>query len=210
MIEPKQRFIQELDKAIGKHPQKVEILEEYEVHIYDLLQEFTEKDGSTYEQLISRLGSPEEIAKVWQEEKTITPRKTQWLFVIINTAIFAGGIFLTFIYNVFQWEWAEQLWEGLTDIPSIIIFVYILFWALLGYEIGKEFGERGYKLLKRTFWLSIVPNLLLMYLVIFKLIPHEWFQPLLSVPFIIVCIVFTGLLYPITWIGYRWGRKISI
>ncbi|MFZ3578358.1 hypothetical protein [Virgibacillus sp. DJP39] len=90
------------------------------------------------------------------------------------------------------------------------MFAYILFWSLIGYEIGREFGHGGHKLLRKTFVISIVPNLVLMYLTIFKLIPLEWFQPLLSVPFIAACVITTGFLYPVSWIGYQWGRKASV
>src|SRR5690625_7968821 len=90
------------------------------------------------------------------------------------------------------------------------MLMYILFWGLLGYEIGKEFGHRGYRLLKKTFVISIVPNLLLMYLIVFKVLPYEWFQPLLSFPFIVTAMFFTGLLFPVRWFGYRWGRKVSV
>lgn len=205
-----QRFLQELDKEIGKHPDKKNIMTDYELHVYELLNEASVEESNVYTELVSRLGSPTEIAQLWQQEKAITPRKTQWLFVIINILLFVGGIVLTVSYNMFQWEWVELLWKGLTEATTIIIVVYILFWGLLGYEIGKEFGDGGRKLLRKTFLLSIIPNLVLMYLTIFKLIPYEWFQPLLSVPFILICIAGTGFLYPVSWLGFKWGRKVSV
>lgn len=205
-----QRFLRELDEEIGKHPDKVNIMADYELHVYELLNEASVDEENVYTELVSRLGSPIEIAQMWKQEKSITPRKTQWLFVIINICLFLGGIVLTVSYNMFQWAWVEFLWEGLTETTSIIIVVYILFWGLLGYEIGKEFGDGGRRLLRKTFLLSIIPNLILMYLTVFKLIPYEWFQPLLSVPFIIICIIGTGFLYPVSWLGFKWGRKASV
>ncbi|MGA9227681.1 MAG: hypothetical protein WB217_15155, partial [Mesobacillus sp.] len=81
---------------------------------------------------------------------------------------------------------------------------------LLGYEIGKGFGHRGRSLMKKTFILSILPNILLMNLTLFEVIPHGWFQPLLSSAFIIKCILLTALLYPICLAGYKWGKKASV
>ena len=205
-----QRFIEELKKEIGNHPNKAHIIAEYELHIYELLGELSLEEVNIYDELVGRLGTPLEIAKAWQQEKDITPKKTQWLFVLCNAAIFIGGALLTISYNVFQWSWLELLWASLTDSAFIIMLVYILFWGLLGYEIGKEFGHRGYRLLKKTFLISIIPNFVLMYLVIFRILPHEWFQPLLNFPFVAACIIFTGLLYSVSWIGYRWGRKVSV
>lgn len=210
MTDGEQQFLQELDQAIGKHPEKQDIMAEYKLHVFDLMDELPGDESDTYEKIVNRLGTPEEIALLWKEETAVTPKKMQHLFVLCNIVIFMGGVLLTIGYNRFDWNWLERLWQGLTEVTSIIIIVYMLFWGLLGYEIGKEFGHRGYKILRRTFLFSIIPNLILMYLIVFKFIPYEWFRPLLTVPFIIVCIVCTAILFPISWIGYRWGRKDSV
>ncbi|GIO27275.1 HAAS signaling domain-containing protein [Ornithinibacillus bavariensis] len=204
------RFFQELSDVLGKHPDKDQILLEYRSHVYEFLQEEKISSDESYEEIVKRLGTPEEIAAIWKEEAKVTPKKMQILFVVLNILIFLGGITLTIAYNVFQLEWIEVMWDRLTAAPTIIIMIYMVFWGLLGYEIGKEFGSGGLKILRKTFTYAIIPNLILMYLIVFKLIPHEWFQPLLSGPFIIACMVLTIVLYPISWIGYRWGRKASV
>lgn len=210
MNEVNQQFFQELDREIGQHPDKQKIMADYELHVYELVQEESVDTNHMYDEIVSRLGSPHEIARIWKQDATITPRKTQWLFVLVNSGFFVGGSLLTLSYNVFQWSWIDLIWVRLTGIPAIIMIAYILFWGLLGYEIGKEFGHGGRKLLRKTFIFSVVPNLVLMYLTIFRVIPNEWFQPLLSVPFIVACIISTGILYPVSWLGYRWGRKVSV
>lgn len=208
--EGQQKFIRELEREIGNHPDRQNILAEYELHIYELLQDVHVDEENMYDELVSRLGTPQEIAKLWKQETGVTPKKTQWLFVFINIAIFIGGTLLTVMYNYFQWSWLEQIWAGLTESSFVIMIIYTLFWGLLGYEIGKEFGHRGYRLLKRTFVISILPNLLLMYLVVFKVFPYQWFGSLLNIRFIVLCIVFTAILYPVSMVGYRWGKKVSV
>lgn len=210
MGDGEQCFIKELQKEIGNHPNKQDIIAEYQLHIYEILKENDCAECDTYSILINRLGTPHEIAKMWKQENNMTPKKTQWLFVLCNVLIFVGGALLTFLYNVFEWYWLKQLWLTLTEASFIIMFIYTLFWGLIGYEIGKEFGHRGYRLLKKTFIISIIPNLLLMYLVVFKILPYDWFHPLLNFPFILTCLIFTGFLYPVSLIGYRWGRKVSV
>ncbi|SET01557.1 hypothetical protein SAMN05216389_104174 [Oceanobacillus limi] len=210
MTDGGKRFLQELAEEIGDHPDKSSILEEYHAHIWEMKKEASFSEDELYDQVVDRLGTPKEIASMWKQESRITPQKTQWLFVLLNLTLFIGGAVLTLSYNVLDWTWIEVLWAELTDISIIIMLVYILFWGLLGYEIGREFGHRGRKLLRKTFFVSVIPNLVLMYLIIFKLIPHEWFQPLINVPFMIACIVLTALLYPVSWLGYRWGRKASV
>ncbi|RDW19045.1 hypothetical protein CWR48_08320 [Oceanobacillus arenosus] len=204
-------FFKELEKEIGDYSEKENILLEYEMHVYDLLQEEESmNEEALYDVLVDRLGTPKELAAMWKQETSITPKKTQWLFVLLNIAIFIGGILLTISYNAFDWDLVEYLWEVLSDARFLVILVYMLFWALLGYEIGKEFGQGGYKLLRKTFAFSILPNIGFMYLVVFKFIPYEWFGSLLSVRFIMICIFCTIILYPISWVGYRWGRRASI
>ncbi|MFA1819346.1 hypothetical protein ACDX78_03910 [Virgibacillus oceani] len=210
MSEGEQQFLQALDKEIGSHPNKQDIMAEYEMHVYDLLEEAQVDQEDIYWELVERLGKPEEIAELWKQDKSVTPSKMQLLFVLCNIAIFAGGTLLTIGYNIYDWNWLEALWAMLTNVTSIIIIGYIFFWGLLGYEIGKAFGAGGYKLLKKTFLFSIIPNLVLMYLIIFKLIPYAWFGALLSIRFIIVCILCTAVLYPVSWLGYRWGKRASI
>lgn len=174
------RFFQELDQVLGKHPEKQEIIAEYRSHVYELLREEDIQDANVYDEIVKRLGTPEEIAAIWKDEAKVTPKKMQLLFVVLNVLIFLGGIVLTIVYNVYHIEWIEVLWKRITAVPSIIIMVYMAFWGLLGYEIGKEFGSGGLTILRRTFTYAVIPNLVLMYLIVFKLIPHEWFQPLLS------------------------------
>jgi hypothetical protein len=212
MERPKNRFLEDLEERLGNHQDKKSILLEYEVHIEEIMIEsFDCKDETDLmERIITRLGSPEEIAAMWKEELSVTPSNMKWLFILMNILFFGGGSLLTIFHNVFQWKWLSVVWSHLTAIPTLIAFIYLFFWALLGYEIGKGFGHGGRKLLNRTFLLSLIPNLLLMVLTVFEIIPHSWFEPLLTKTFIIACIILTILLYPISWLGYRWGRKASI
>jgi hypothetical protein len=211
MIQSKEKFMLELETLLIPHENKQGVLEEYEGHILDLLDDSeVEEIGELTDLIHNKIGTPEEIAAIWNEEWSVTPSKTQWIFVSANIFLFVGGSLLTILYNVFSWEWLQGFWARLTDIPAVIIAVYIVFWVLLGYEIGKEFGSKGKTLLVKTLVISLVPNLVLMNLVLFHLIPHEWFDPLLSKSFILICMGFTVLLLPISWAGYKWGRRASV
>lgn len=212
MERPKSRFLEQLAIGLGKHPDKESILLEYESHIDEIILESLHclNEEELMESIVSRLGSPEEIAEAWKEELAVTPSNMKWLFILMNILFFVGGSLLTLVHNLYQWTWLTTIWEHLTAIPTLIAFLYMFFWALLGYEIGKGFGHGGRKLLKKTFLLSLIPNLLLMILTVFEIIPHSWFAPLLTKTFIIACIIFTVILYPISLLGYRWGRKASI
>ncbi|SDM42631.1 hypothetical protein [Bacillus sp. OK048] len=212
MERPKNKFLAELDNGLGNHQDKKSILMEYEAHIDEILIESYDcKDEKEMtERIRLRLGAPEEIVAIWKQELSVTPSNMKWLFIIMNILFFGGGSLLTYFHNVFQWKWLTVIWSHLTAIPTLIAFIYMFFWALLGYEIGKGFGHGGRRLLNKTFLLSLIPNLLLMILTVFEIIPHSWFEPLLTRTFILACILFTMLLYPISWLGFRWGKKASI
>ncbi|MGX6441770.1 HAAS signaling domain-containing protein [Neobacillus sp. K501] len=212
MVQPKNRFLNELSKGLGNHQDKENILQDYEAHIDEILLEFIdcEDDDFIMERIVLRVGSPSEIADMWREELSVTPSRMKWVFIILNILFFGGGSLLTLFHNLYDWDWLTIVWSHLTAIPTIIALIYMFFWALLGYEIGKGFGHGGRRLLKKTFLLSLVPNLILMLLTVFQVIPHSWFAPLLTKTFITACIIFTLFLYPISLIGYRWGKKASI
>jgi hypothetical protein len=212
MERPKNRFLEDLDKLLGNHKDKADILLEYETHIEEIvIESYDIKDeNELHERIISRLGSPKEIALMWEEELSVTPSNMKWLFIALNIFFFGGGSMLTLAHNLYEWKWVSVIWGHLTSIPILIALLYLFFWALLGYEIGKGFGHGGRVLLNKTFLLSLIPNLLLMILTVFKIIPHTWFEPLLTRTFIIACILFTIILYPMSLLGYRWGKKASV
>lgn len=211
MEQLKNEFLNELGQKLGSVKEKESILLEYESHMDDMLIEFLSVDErEAREAVYNRLGSPEEIAAMWKEELSVTPSNMKWLFVLLNVLLFAGGAALTAAHNIFQWEWLAFVWSCLTSIPFIIAFVYIFFWALLGYEIGRSFGHKGRALVKKTFLLALIPNLTLMALTVSGVIPHEWFHPLLTKTFIAACIVLTATLYPICLFAYKWGRRASV
>ncbi len=206
-------FLFQLDRLLGEHPDKAAIMDEYKSHISEMACDIIYEDESPeliYKELSMRLGSPDEIALSWKQELALTPRKTRWVFVSANMLLFLCGILLTFINHTYDWNWASEIWSLLTSIPVLLMVIYIGFWILLGYEIGKEFGHQGRKLIKKTFMITILPNIALMYLVLFNLVPDNWFDPLLNKPFIIACVFCTFILYPVCFAGYLWGKKASL
>lgn len=211
--EAKERYLNQLRKELKKHSQRNSILQDYEAHLDDLAHEYSDQSMAPedWEQLFyERIGHPKEVALLWQEELSVTTSKTFLLFLFMNAAFFIAGGVLTFAHLFNYNAWIQTIWQSLTSIPFIIMFLYMGFWAFLGYEIGKSFGAGGRPLLKKTFLISILPNLGLMLLVLFRIVPHDWFHPLLSTTFIMLCIGGTILLYPICWAGFRWGKKQSL
>jgi hypothetical protein len=208
----KNEFLAEIAQCLVNHPEKESILKEYDAHLDELLVSLykLEDESEVRDQIYSRFGTPEEIASMWREELSVTPSNMKWLFIAVNILFFSGGSALTLAHNLFDWSWLTHLWVQLTSFPILIALIYLSFWALLGYEIGRGFGHKGKKLMKRTFFLALIPNITLMILTVFRIIPYEWFNPLLTETFIGICILFTLLLYPVCLVSYRWGKKASV
>ncbi|HHY73284.1 MAG TPA: hypothetical protein GX497_08670 [Bacillus bacterium] len=208
----KNDFLTELNQSLGNHPEKEAIVKECETHLDELLVEFynIEDEAEVRAQVYKRFGTPDEIAAIWKEELSVTPSNMKWLFITVNILFFSGGAVLTLAHNLFDWNWLKSIWNQLTSIPIIIALIYMVFWALLGYEIGRGFGHKGRNVLKHTFIIALLPNLTLMFLTVFEIIPREWFHPLLTKTFIGLCILLTLLLYPVCVLSYRWGKKTSV
>ncbi|WP_078380481.1 DUF1700 domain-containing protein [Sutcliffiella halmapala] len=214
MIQSKQAYLEELHKELKKLPNCEELLREYDLHLSEMLADLIEIEGLEEKEamgkIVLRFGAPKDIAACYKENLDITPTKMKWTFISVNLFFFISGISLTVMYNLLPFPFISILWNILTSIPTLLILLYMFFWVLLGYEIGKEFGLGGRKLLRNTFYFSLIPNLVLMLLVIFRVVPESWFGPLLTPSFIAICIVCTLILFPISYAAYRWGTIRSI
>lgn len=204
MNEEAQRYINELQTELSDQKDYQAIVADYEAHIYEMLQHEHIPPNEVYETLVEQLGSPTAVAKIWRQETGITPRKTQWLFVLLNIAIFVGGTVLLICLHLFGWKWLIHVWDTVANIPIFIFGLYAIFWSLLGYEMGKEFGHRGKRLLQRTFVIAIIPNMLFMYIILSHLLQIKTLMM-----FMVICTL-TSMLYPVTFFGYYWGRKVSV
>ncbi|MDQ0229651.1 HAAS signaling domain-containing protein [Metabacillus malikii] len=205
MRNAKADFIQTLEKALPKTVDKREIIREYELHIEEML---LDHPHLSVEDVIRKLGNPIEIAKQYQE---IAPMSfVSRHFVVCNFMFFIVGAIFTICYHLYKDSVFSDAWGLLAQIPSTIIIVYTVFWMLLGFEIGKEYGVQGKELFSKTVFISIVPNLLLMLMTVLQLIPTNWFEPILTPTFTTICVIITILFYPISKLFYYIGVHRSI
>ena len=128
MERPKNKFLEELAKGLGNHQDKKSILMEYEAHIDEIIIESYDcnDENEMMERIISRLGSPEEIAAMWKEELSVTPSNMKWLFILMNILFFGGGSLLTLVHNVFQWKWLIGHLESFNRYPNLnCLYLYV-------------------------------------------------------------------------------------
>jgi uncharacterized membrane protein len=200
----KNEFLTELERRLPRTINKAEILKEWELHFEEALTEYPE------EVVLNRIGDPAEIANAYRE---ITPVHKNWIvpfFIGCNSLFFIIGSLLTLAYHVTDFPFAQIVWSRLVSVAPFIMGGYLLFWVFLGFEIGKSYGVKGNKLLTKTVLLSMLPNVTLMVLTLYKWIPTEVFSPLLTPMFVILCILFTFLVYPISCLAYKMGLSRSL
>jgi hypothetical protein len=200
----KKEFLSELDRLLPATVNKREIVREWDLHINEALEESDESE------VIMNLGDPADIAK---EYRNNTPIQKNWIipfYIGCNALFFITGSLLTLAYHMTDHVIATLIWETLVMIAPGIIAGYLLFWVFLGFEIGRTYGMKGRKLLTKTVLLSMLPNVLLMVLTLYEWIPTNLFSPLLTPMFVLICVIFTFLLYPICRLAYRVGISRSL
>ncbi|MFJ5622375.1 hypothetical protein ACIQD3_06430 [Peribacillus loiseleuriae] len=212
MIRTKCEFLIQLNELLPKQVDKAEILAEYENFIFEIENEtMIANEDELIELVMKQIGTPEQLANNWKSEPVYHPNRAMIGFFLVNLIIFLAGSLLTVCYHTLEIVWIQQTWNVLIGVPVTLLLLYSIFFWLLGFEVGKEFGHRGRVMAPRIFLLTIIPNIILMIGTVFQLYPFEWFQPLLNGSFIVDCVLFTLLLFPINcWIGYRIGKRLSV
>ncbi|XQY91355.1 HAAS signaling domain-containing protein [Metabacillus sp. HB246100] len=206
-MSPKEQYLRDLERALPHSFSKHEILKEYEAHIEEKQADYPER---TIEEILDAMGDPVEIAQQFEIGQPAQKSFVSKNFVFCNFMFFFIGGLLTFCYHLYEGSLFSEAWGILARVPLTIVVVYTLFWMLLGFEIGREYGALGKKIFSRTFFMCLLPNVLLMFMTLFELIPVQWFQPFLTPAFIYICVVMTFLLYPISKLFYYLGMYRSV
>ncbi|MGM0877236.1 MAG: HAAS signaling domain-containing protein [Bacillota bacterium] len=207
MIPSKEHFLQVLKQSLPKTVNKADVIREYELHIEEKM---FDQPHLKIEDVLDQLGDPVEIAKQYGDVEPIAKSFVSRNFVFCNLMFFLIGGLLTVCYHVFEDSILSEAWGLLAQIPLTIVIVYTVFWMVLGFEIGREYGLLGKELFSKTVFISLVPNILLMIMTLFHFIPVNWFQPILTPAFIAICVIMTFLIYPISKVFYYIGVYRSV
>lgn len=207
MIRSKERFLQDLEQSLPSSVNKTEVIKEYNLHIEEKL---FDQPHLKIEDVLEQIGDPVEIAKQYEDSLLIAKGFVSRNFVFCNFMFFFIGGLLTVCYHIFEDSLFSNAWGLLAQIPLTIVIVYTMFWMVLGFEIGREYGLLGKELFSKTVFISLIPNVLLMMMTLFHFIPVQWFQPILTPAFIMLCVIMTCLIYPISKLFYYIGVYRSV
>ena len=101
-----ERFLKELENALDHDSAREEIMAEYEMHVKEMLTDLEGTQDKVYEFLVDRLGSPEELADLWKNEKSVTPKNMQRLLCFLTSLYLLVGLYLpsrTIFWNGNGW-----------------------------------------------------------------------------------------------------------
>ncbi|PWA12055.1 hypothetical protein DCC39_08220 [Pueribacillus theae] len=213
MIQTKEKYIKQFEQEMEAHPEKELIMAELIVHIEEEMADLLRKGMSEPEAvqaMIEQFGHPNELAAQFGKICTTAPNKVKLWLVLSNHFLFLMGACLTVCYHLGNMPFLQIAWEVLGQYSLLILFMYTGFWLFIGYQIGKEFGAKGKRILFETMSCALIPNLVLMFGILYGVFPTQWFSPFLTPSFVVACLGVTLLFYPFSQFGYYFGRHQAV
>jgi len=201
----KQDYLHDLKLALQNHPDKENILYEITTHIEDAIKDkmligISEKVATV--EVLHSMGNPIELGKSFmQPSRSINIKH----LILLNWAFFGCGMFITLGNQLSDWTIVNHTWTYLTHKSHFILFLYSMYWIYLGYSVGKHYGPNGKKLVNKTMMWAYIPNMVLMFITLFNVIPGDIFSPLLNPVFMMVCVIATFLFYPLSKFAFKIG-----
>ncbi|MEG7334590.1 permease prefix domain 1-containing protein [Bacillus sp. 0102A] len=206
----KETYLSEIKNGLIGFPEGETIIEEIESHIeHHLLHSLQEgkSEAEAMQILLQTFGTPADIVSSFKKEQPVTFRVFLVFHLFCNSALFAVGIAITTMHVWLESPIVQAVWKGISVSVWLILAAYIMYWVLIGYQGGREFGKRGEKLVLQTIRISIVPNIIFMLVFLFNVIPASLFQSFLTPWFVGICACAT-LLFPLFGrIGCYIGRR---
>ncbi|PLR91035.1 permease prefix domain 1-containing protein [Bacillus halotolerans] len=182
-----------------------EIENHIEHHLFHFIQE-GKSEAEAMECLLRDFGTPDEIVSSFQKEQPVSARTFLLFHLFCNSALFAAGIIITVLHAWLESPFVHAVWKGISVSVWLILAAYILYWVLIGYQGVREFGQQGERLVLHTILISMVPNVIFMFVFLFDLVPAVLFQSLLTPWFIGACACATLLFPACGRIGCYFGR----
>jgi hypothetical protein len=165
----------------------------------------TEQEATS--RALSDLGSPLEVANGFSGIRPFSAGCCSRALLIQNGLLFLGGILVLAGQAVWGEKNAWPLFSLIAQHKAEILIGYALYWLASGYFLGQRYGVTAERHVRKMVRLPLALNYLFMCLVLFQVLPRDWFGPLLTTPFLIACAVTTLLFSSLADLGCRWGRQ---
>ncbi|PKR83364.1 HAAS signaling domain-containing protein [Heyndrickxia camelliae] len=201
----KQDYLHKLRLALHNHPEIEDILNEISTHMEDGIKDkmlVGKSEKAATEEVLFELGNPLVLGKNFMQPAR---SRTMIYLILLNWAFFVCGICLTLSHQLSDWAIVKDTWNYLSHKSNFILLLYSMYWVYVGYTIGKQYGPNGKKMVNKTMMWASIPNMLLMIITLFNVIPGEMFSPFLNPVFIAVCVLVTVLFFPLSKLAFKIG-----
>ncbi|HJV45507.1 MAG TPA: hypothetical protein VJ824_07250 [Bacillota bacterium] len=204
----KDQYLEQLAVCLSDHPRLHEIVAEWSNHIDEKKREFIcagEDEADAQRKVLLQLDHPEIVASYYSQPSLWSPSTTFGLCQAMNFIIILSGLILTALHAYFPRPVIVSIWDFLVQWKWLLLFTYSTAPGFVGFWLGDRFGVNARKAMEqhRFVWF---PNFVLMYSVLFLSPVSQWFTPLLTNEFVLVCSVATILFMPML----RWGMKQGV
>jgi hypothetical protein len=209
MYKSRADYLTTLSKHLKNHPQRDDIVQEYETFMEDKLFEYMQEGYSEQQaeaRLIQEQPHPRTIASQFQNTKPPKLKQIMYFTLFINLLFFAIGGILTLGNHQYSNEALTVIWSTLTELHWYVLLLYSTFIVTLGFLLGKEYGAKFNAYIQRILIVTLTPNLVFMTGILYAWIPRAWFEPMLTPDFVISCVFITMLYYPLSKMAYRLGQ----
>ncbi|MGE8203471.1 permease prefix domain 1-containing protein [Heyndrickxia sp. NPDC080065] len=207
MLKLKVEYIDNVKVALDNHPDAVGICNEISSHIEEGVKErmlLGVSEKQALEEVLDSMGDPIELGKGFCTTSN-SKQNTPIHFILINWCFFIGGFFIAISNQASLFPILSNVWTFLVHMSEYILLLYLLYWFYIGYFIGKQYGPKGKRLVRKTLIVALIPNVALMVAVLFEFYPEGFFSPLLNPMFLFFCVLSTLCFYPISKVAYKFG-----
>ncbi|WP_413382074.1 hypothetical protein [Alkalihalobacillus sp. 1P02AB] len=202
-----QEYLSDLEKELTSVCNTREIIKEYQSILNEKSREFMYQgidEDEAVKRSIEELGQVKDIAACYQKGSmnlNTLKRKIIWG----NYLLLFSGFVLSILYHYQPFTPIESIWYALVHMKWFLLVSYGSLWLIVSFWIGKLSGIKGKKQIEQVIQLAIVPNLILMFCVLFAEAIQSWFHALITPPFIISCVIVTLLFYPLSKVSFKIG-----
>ncbi|MWV45888.1 hypothetical protein GRF59_19920 [Paenibacillus sp. HJL G12] len=205
-------YLEVVYRHLPRSINREDVVAELRAHLEEAAMELRATGMGTAEAVnlaLSQMPHPRKLALAYRSGRPLPAAVWSAALLSVNGLCFAAGTWFIISHRLgstpasygFQLLAAQKEW---------VLLMYTLIWLLSGFMLGRKYGAQAEKCIRRIIILPLLPNYLFMLLVLFRIIPEYWFDSLLSLPFILLCVGATFMFGHLVRMGCKWGKSAAL
>ncbi len=205
-------YLEAVCRDLPKRVDRMAVKAELRAHIEEAAAEQSGDDlesGAALHAVLDRLGDPRKLARAYRIACPLPAALWSSILLLANVVCFAAGLaLLRGLQDGFSP--AAYGFHLLAAGKGWVLLGYSCMWLLSGFMLGRRYGMQAERRIGRMILPPLLPNYLFMLLVLFGIIPGQWFDSLLSLPFVFLCTASTLVFGWLARLGCRWGKRMAL